>query len=135
MWSSTAQTISDGTFETVEFDSESFCEGDSVVVDLTNHQFDIRRAGTYVVTGSVLWSSDADWTTGDVIRLMLYINASTWTDYWLAKVGTDYQAMTFTDLVNVSAGDTIHLEVRQESGVAMDITGNEGQTFLTIARI
>jgi len=135
MYSSVAQTISDTTWETVGFDSESFSEGNSVLTDLTNHEFDIREGGVYIVCGSILWASDAGWTTGDAIRLQLYINASILTDYWLVKTNTGYEAMAFTELVNVSAGDSIHLEVYQNSGVAMDITGNEGQTFMTIARI
>jgi hypothetical protein len=104
-----AQTFT-GVIVPVQLDSEPF--GTGVTFDDPNDQFVITTAGTYMVTGEVVWTQNG---TGD--RLMTIVTNS-------GEIAADARNATpsvttvnfASTVIELNATDTVHLEAGQSSG-------------------
>lgn len=132
-----SQTIASASMTKVAFDTVA--ENESASFDDTNDEIDIPTAGRYRVKGIVKWISDAGWSTGDRASVRIVENAGKASEAYPVdpvqrKVGTGEESMEVSTTRNFAAGDTLGLQVYQDSGASKDLLGSASNNFLEVVR-
>lgn len=127
--------VPDSTFETIPFDTTT--EDHFGGYDTSSGVYTVQQAGDYHVDFLIDW--DDTFAEGDSIEYALLINGSA-----MGGLAADTIVPTRTDpsrcfsrtLFGLSAGDTIEVEIYQQSGGEKNITGGSSeQTYLTVAKV
>lgn len=127
-----AQTISTSTVTQVQFNTTAFNDGN---FDTSNYHYSVPESGKYHVICKAAWDSDTGWSTGDRIDIRIAVNGSVNMFSRGPKVGTAYHDPEATAYVDVATGDTIEMEVWQNSGAGKDIRGGSADTIMEVARV
>ena len=120
---SSSQTLASGNLDKVEFDDVD--EDPKNEFDTTSNEIVAHKDGVIVADVGVEWENDSEWSTGDELLIVWTVNGSYETQERARKITTSSQGVNPGTLVhNVSEGDTIHVEVRQDSGSDQTVSDN-----------
>ncbi len=122
-----------GAFTKVSFSAQVYSEG-TITVDLANNKITITQDGVYLIIGSVEWAGNVS----GLRKLQLEVDAAS-KALSIKPGSSDESAEDFQqvmDLVQVTAQPAdVFLEVRQDSGGALDVRLDAAHTFLAVVRI
>jgi hypothetical protein len=117
----TTQSIGNGSLTTVNFDNESFDTAGLHDLVTTNSVLTAPVAGIYQLTGNVRWASNATGSRFVGLETPAGRIASVWVPAAPGGADTD---LSISDVFALAAGDTVHMEVYQDSGGALTLIKN-----------
>jgi hypothetical protein len=120
--STAPQSVQHGDTETVDMDTVSFASG--VSFDPAAERLTALRAGTYLVTGEVGWNFSP--TGGRVLQLMRGANEVV-ADIRPAE-STFETAQSVSQIIELNAGESIHLQVQHGAGADLSTTVFHGRS-------
>lgn len=121
----TTFSVASGTFTTVPLNNGVTL--DQVTWDNTNSRYVVNKDGRWIVAGGVRYNASATGTRG--IQLVINGVARAITVEPAGSIGT---GPTMTRVFKLAAGDTVALQVYQNSGAALATDGSTG-TYLDVA--
>lgn len=134
----TGQAIADSTTVTIVFDSE-LADVESQYNPATGI-FTARIAGLYQVSTYLMLAGNASFACGEFFRINVQLNAAVYVtmfeaDTYGCGATSVQQSGGGTTLVPCSAGDTISILCRHNSGAAQALSGTATQNWLNIIRL
>jgi hypothetical protein len=114
------QTIGDAAYTKLQFDLEFF-DTDSAFDNSTNYNFTVPsgKAGKYFISASARNTTATDF---DSYYLRIQKNNAEWL---FSSVRSEFrETIAISDVIDLSVGDTLHLEVYNGSGGNLDISGS-----------
>lgn len=132
----TNMSVSTGTNTKVDLDVVDQEDSDVVTVDLANNEIDVDVAGDYIAHMVTSWSSDSNWSTGDLAQLRINVNGSLDIAKTTRKISTVSQSVElWAYLEALSVNDTISFLVQQDSGSTITLTQSANITEFTLHRV
>lgn len=130
----TNQSIPDSTWTKVNLGSDVFGNDSELSWDSTNKTAIARSYGTYLITANVYVEGSAI-AAGNIVATRIETsNGYTLSGNTVAAVGVGISIVsTVIGTVNLSANDTVYLEVRQTSGVSKNVIA--GYTTFSMVKI
>ena len=111
------QTISDGTFTTVTFDTEEYDNGGN----FASNTFTAPATGFYYIYSQLVWNGDTN-SNYSLNRLMKNGSPINWNAFFQTDSSGGYGGR----LVSLSANDTVLVQCYQNSGGNLDLRGSTG---------
>jgi len=131
----TTQSIPDSTYTTMIFDTDIVDELGEY--NSTTGQFTAKYDGVYTFNWSIL-SEVISWSNGEFWESALNVNGSI-KQYGFRNIisSTQNQRLStiWSSTLKLSAGDTVNVDVWQNSGGSVGTYGSIRDTFLNVARI
>jgi hypothetical protein len=130
------QTITPYGWVRVGFNSSPFRGGDNFLVwDSANNQAIIRSPGTYLVTANITFGTG--WTTSDsYARCRVVVGGNQFEGaYGKPAAATSPISTSISVAVDRDVGDSIYLEVFQNTPSDQTLTATSTQTWMTITKI
>lgn len=98
------------------------------------------RSGYYQVNAGVEFTATLSWTAGEVGVLFIYVNGTSVSQLDRFEIDpTVSQSAVFqlsgSDLVYLNKGDTLDIRAFQNSGAALNLSGNADANFVSIAEL
>ena len=124
------QSISSASVTHVALDATGF--DDESEFDTTNNEFTAADAGIYYVTAAALWDSPGSNTE---IRSLIQVSGVETAVERVVTGNNGNQSCSITTVEELSAGDTVSWNVRQDSGGSVDIFGNAQSTYMQIIHL
>ena len=131
---SASQSIPNNTDTKVQLNNESY-DVDGEFDPVTNFEFTATDAGKYQVNASAYFTSMADTT---FIQFFIKVNTTVVAWRSLQSSWTWGQSVNISDILDLSASDTVQLFVRQNSWIARNIGTawfTSAETYLSIHRL
>ena len=121
---SSAQTISNGTYTTIVFDTEEFDTASAYDTATGTFTVPSGQGGKYFLYAIYRWQSGALYSS----NLEIHKNGSR-----IAHFGggnnTNYSSNSLAIVTTLSAGDAITIKAFQDSGTNKDLTGSVNYTY------
>jgi hypothetical protein len=134
MRNASTQSISNNTVTQVDFSAAGTDVDVGGLADTTNNEFDIKRSGSYIVSGSINLPNIDD---QERITLRIRVNGTgqNYIDMWAS--GNDREmAVSLTALLELSAGDAVTLHVYHNEGASQSTSSTlEDQPRFSVAEI
>jgi hypothetical protein len=125
------QPIPDRSSTTVEFDNIQF--DDKNEFDPTTNTFTAQDSGRYLINTFVKFDTISD---GTKMGIFVRVNGSQFPVNKNTHVGTTDRASIDANLVlNLNAGDSVEILVRQTSGGSVDLRSNNGLNSFSVSKI
>jgi len=110
------QSISHNTTLKVEFDTESFDVG-NIADTVTNNEFVIKRAGTYLITGFIMMVGLDD---TEYVALYIYVNGTfVHAQIRRSVANPNTVELEIKEMVTLAVSDTVDLRVFHNEGAAI----------------
>jgi len=121
----------DDSANTVDLDTADFDSLDSF--DSSNNQFVVPSNGTYRLSAVATWQNNIP---ADIsVQVRIIVNGNLEITEWHQTSISDFFTVDASTITELSANDTVRLEVRQDSGNVVDIVGKRKDTNLSIERV
>jgi hypothetical protein len=126
----TAQTVSDSTFETIEYSNEIY--DDQNEWDSSTHQFTASEGGLYLYFSRISFESVPDQT---LVFLRSQVNGSDYDKDREQMSGSGNATVSLSGVADLSSGDTLGVEVLQTSGGSLDTLSNLEDCNIVVGKI
>ena len=123
IYKSTVQTMTNNTYEIITFDAEAFDTDNfhSTSSNTSRITIPTGKGGKYQVNGNTQWANN---TTG-LRGIELLLNGTAYITNFIAAPNSDGRCfLTIAVVMSLSAGDYLELDVFQNSGAGLNISGN-----------
>jgi hypothetical protein len=123
IYKSTVQTMTNNTYEIITFDTEAFDTDNfhSTSSNTSRITIPTGKGGKYQVNGNTQWANN---TTG-LRGIELLLNGTAYITNFIAAPNSDGRCfLTIAVVMSLSAGDYLELDVFQNSGAGLNISGN-----------
>lgn len=131
---SSNQSIPSGTDTKVLFDTETF-DVDGEYDNTTNYRFTATNAGYYLITSKIMFINKQ---SGKIYVNRIYVNGSTCYEQHVISEGTviNYgHSVTLPEIVYLAAGDYVEIFAYQNTGSAVNLSGEIDHTSFAIHRL
>ena len=119
--SGTPQTVASGGVVDVILDTETFDTANLHSTTTNNHQLTAPVAGVYQITGNIRWESNA---AGSRFVDITATGGGRIASVWDVAVSGNPTDQSISAAFPLNAGNTVHLEVFQNSGANLDLLKN-----------
>jgi hypothetical protein len=126
-----SQSVPHDAYTKINLDTESWDIQNEF--DTTNHRFTVKKAGKYLIIGTIDYSS---WSgTGNLMQVHIYKNGNvlTWSNYVPGNAG--YVRDQVVTIAELAAGDYIELYTFQNSGASQNLFTGSDRTYLEIYKL
>ena len=125
------QVIPSATTTKVQLNAKNY-DSQGEFDEITNYRFTAKKAGYYLVIGTVYWD-----TFTDQCRLMalFFKNGAAGTWNTIRASDTSYISNTVSDIMYLAVNDYIELMAYQDSGANVEIRYDERGTWLAIHKL
>jgi|GEM_PF-3707451 len=129
---SSPQSFADTVQTTVIWEANDFAAG--ITWDAANNRFKATKAGTYLITVSIAFTSTA--ANGQYQTLLFKNSTQVNQSSALASASSgQLLSVTVSDTLKLSAGDTVHVEAWHSSGGAKSISGSTFLCWFSITQV
>ena len=125
------QSVSHATWTQVAFNTESY-DPNGVFDHSSGYDYVVEANGSYLITSTVYWAA---WNNNVRCRMQIYVNGSGVVLNLEVNGGTWDAQQCITDILSLSASDSVEIWVYQESGGSENITAGADATFMSVQRI
>jgi hypothetical protein len=133
------QTIPNNAYTIVNYETETLNADECVVVGASwAYTVPVGGDGSYFVKASILFAPSTAWTAGEIARLRVNVSDSATLWYLDSKANEGSTSHTVMlrgcEDIPLVAGDTISIEVFQNTGGNLDLTTSPGFCNVSIRR-
>ena len=123
----------DGTRVQLEWDTVEREDSDVVDVSTSNDEITILESGVYQLLVAFRWDGDNGWSTGDESRVEFAGDVDI--RFEGRKSGTANECYQITTVSQLDDGNSVHVEVRQNSGDTQSISAASVINFFQVVRL
>ena len=126
-------------FTEVKWDRSTVEDDEIVSVEPTNDQITIKEGGRYLVVVSVRVAEKNDFSTGDLVMIRLRDDGASVDPEEqrgsIRKIGSDWQVVDTTTLIDVDDESDITAEVWHDAGQEEQTLGAGDHNYMTVVRL
>ncbi|MFA5377706.1 MAG: hypothetical protein WC455_18290 [Dehalococcoidia bacterium] len=134
-----AQSIPNNAFTIIDFDTLAVDDGPYVTTG-AGWVYTVPADGHYQVGAITRWEASTAWAAGERANLRIAVNGTA--SYWYLDIRADESAPNHnvglggsTIVPNLSAGDTLSIEIFQLSGGALALSSTAGTNHVSILKL
>lgn len=130
VWDALGQSIPSGSRTTIEF--ENVEEDQRSQWSPSTSTIEVTEPGNYLVSAGLFWGQVPSSGTNHWFTVRRNGNVGVLQD---TASGAERQLQASRPALDVSGGDSFHLEVEQYEGSSLDVGGNRTTTYLSVVQL